>query len=638
MFLLSFRIQNCFGFQDSGDINFSDSGNLTYLLGRNSSGKTSVLTALDTLEGTEQPQRVSRFQNYEQLSSTPQRPPLTARYSVSTEDGSIFSADRLLMLILQIFNNTGLSIKQDGEGYSVHAGKLHRPNVENVLADIYRIYSEFISRVFLEGQLVVQRAANGSYAFFAAGDPASTQQDRLEEVDSLLSSAFGSPPKVVNAQNQNVQVTINPQQIENFLYRLVTEIVDFTSMFSVEDDLPREISQNHLAGQDNKITEAFVSVLGVSRLRELLTANRDATIRRLESELNSTLETLCEEINSGISTSLSDEGFVDISLRKQKDTLNVEIQVDGGPSYFEHLSDATKFLIAYNLIRRDREEKNYLSSVLIFDEPNKGFHPSAESKVLNFLETLAQQGNQVILSTHSQHMIDLQRTHAMRIMGKDQDQHLLVHNKISEVPNSQEGTLALQPMTDAIGLKYSSQRIVKDKIIVTEGYTELVYLRAFATLLGFQAPDISPVLGDGKIRTLISLLISQGLSFKVVVDEAIRRQELNKDIGIPDTSVFVVEEYLQGKQGKTVGIEDLFSRKDFEELLKLAGQTINYQKISNVSNSGYLKGTGKKGLLANTFSEEISAKGNSSLPVETETRDNFQRVLQFCHDSSWFSA
>jgi len=50
MRLLSFRIRNCFGFVDFGSIDLDVPGNLVYFLGRNSSGKTSVLRAISFME------------------------------------------------------------------------------------------------------------------------------------------------------------------------------------------------------------------------------------------------------------------------------------------------------------------------------------------------------------------------------------------------------------------------------------------------------------------------------------------------------------------------------------------------------------------------------------------------------------
>jgi hypothetical protein len=51
--LESFRIRDCFGFADSGEIILGAPGNLVYFLGRNSSAKTSVLRSICHFEYAE---------------------------------------------------------------------------------------------------------------------------------------------------------------------------------------------------------------------------------------------------------------------------------------------------------------------------------------------------------------------------------------------------------------------------------------------------------------------------------------------------------------------------------------------------------------------------------------------------------
>ena len=51
--------------------------------------------------------------------------------------------------------------------------------------------------------------------------------------------------------------------------------------------------------------------------------------------------------------------------------------------------------------------------------------------------------------------------------------------------------------------------------------------------------------------------------------------------------------------GRTVGVEDLFSKDDFRMLLeKCGGHTINDQHLSNVTNSEYAKSTGVEAVVA----------------------------------------
>src|SRR5689334_5244243 len=64
MKLKSFRIINCFGFQNSGEINLDSAHNFIYLLGRNSSGKSSVLNAIKYFEQGITPSEQQNFKNF----------------------------------------------------------------------------------------------------------------------------------------------------------------------------------------------------------------------------------------------------------------------------------------------------------------------------------------------------------------------------------------------------------------------------------------------------------------------------------------------------------------------------------------------------------------------------------------------
>ncbi len=86
------------------------------------------------------------------------------------------------------------------------------------------------------------------------------------------------------------------------------------------------------------------------------------------------------------------------------------------------------------------------------------------------------------------------------------------------------------------------------------------------------------------------------------------------------------------------GIEDLFSKKDFENLLKAISHSPTKQ-FAHVSNSFYMKcsdtNKGLKRIVANHLYENVESFSKKDL--EKETINNFQNVLNFCENSDWFS-
>src|SRR5688572_11314158 len=78
MKLSKFRIINCFGFRDSGEIKLESPSDIIYLLGRNSSGKSSVLKAIESFEAGVVPSEEPNFINFK---TTNEQPSLVASFT-----------------------------------------------------------------------------------------------------------------------------------------------------------------------------------------------------------------------------------------------------------------------------------------------------------------------------------------------------------------------------------------------------------------------------------------------------------------------------------------------------------------------------------------------------------------------------
>lgn len=632
MRLESFRIFNCFGFVDSGEIDLAQPNNLVYFLGRNSSGKTSVLRAISHFEHGMTPREHQRFGNYERPEGSPL---LRARFSIdAAADNEILSVDRIVSVVTQRFSNTPLEIEEGESGYQVTpsntpiSGKL-----ASLLNTVKQTYSAFISSILDTGEVWVEKLADGSYRFLTTEDGHDEFRERKQAVESRISNELTDNRTTFQVQNSNYNVNLSFEYIEGQLFRQFPEIFLFTDRFSLDKDLPRSIREDHFAEQQNASTEAFMGLLGKDTLGAFLRASGRKKIDSLQATLQETLDNLCEKINEDASSGGADE-LVRIFVDRRND-VRVILDVDGKESYYEHLSDNTKFLVAYHIFQEDRERKNTLNSILLFDEPNKGFHPSAEGKMLHFLESLAEDGNQVLVTTHSQHMIDLDRLSAIRIMGRTEDGTLRVSNRIYRPASPGGDILALAPVTEAMGLRYAQQLVVRDKIVVTEGYTDMLYLRAFKRILGHEADlHIAPLRGESQIQHLVPFLISQGMAFKIVLDSAAVKRETQRAFpDMKDDHFFVVPTPAGANPEDTLGIEDVLTKDDFAHLLERYGYAINAKKLANVSNSNYAKQEDIKPDLATRIyaDEELDRSF-----FQDGTVNAFGRVLDFCASGSWF--
>jgi energy-coupling factor transporter ATP-binding protein EcfA2 len=320
------------------------------------------------------------------------------------------------------------------------------------------------------------------------------------------------------------------------------------------------------------------------------------------------------------------------------DGLQVTVSADSKPSFYRHLSDNTKLLFAYHLYAA---VYNLSGNILLFDEPNNGFHATAQEQLLGFLRNLGAKGNLVVLSTHSEHLIDPDYLTGVRLMSADDQGYLSIRNKWYASTTGRGDFQALRPILDAIGLRYGANHLtIRDKVIVTEGVTELLYLRAFRKLLGYECElHIAPATGDDTIPHVVAPLISQGLRFKAVVDTTVGhksiKNKLQESYGIPDASICEVEVPVGFPQAKGPGIEDVFSKADFAKLLTKTGNTLGAD-FGTLSNSKYMKkpdGVPKRVVAYEFFKHVINFSKDD---FEEETLTNIRRMLDFCMNDDWF--
>ncbi len=103
----------------------------------------------------------------------------------------------------------------------------------------------------------VDRLADGSYRFLAEDD-----YEHLDERYTSISNTINNTQRVVSAQTPPRNVPVDFWYIERQLFIQFPETFVFTDKFSLHEDLPRALDEDHIAGnQNNSLTDAFGSRL-----------------------------------------------------------------------------------------------------------------------------------------------------------------------------------------------------------------------------------------------------------------------------------------------------------------------------------------------------------------------------------------
>ena len=216
---------------------------------------------------------------------------------------------------------------------------------------------------------------------------------------------------------------------EDILYDFIDikkEVYDFED---IEKDkykskviyLPTEVNFNSLKSVDrtfrykykfrNEINENLISDLPSAIANKIyveMIMNEDLPAR--ESK-----EKVCKEVNSVFESMDLDIEFVGLS--KDENTVPIFRNIEGKEFDINGLSSGEKqlFLRALSL-----KFLNVNNSIILIDEPEISLHPRWQRKIVNVYENIGE-NNQIIIATHSPHIIGNVKKEQLRVLIKDKE-------------------------------------------------------------------------------------------------------------------------------------------------------------------------------------------------------------------------
>jgi hypothetical protein len=230
----------------------------------------------------------------------------------------------------------------------------------------------------------------------------------------------------------------------------------------------------------------------------------------------------------------------------------------------------------------------------------------------------------IVYSTHSPFLIPADKLHRLRIVLKTPDEGTVVVDRLTHpLLRGSEFSDTLSPILTAIGLDIQGAlAFVRDRNLIVEGISDYYYISAWSRLTGVALADqvhVFPATGAMSEVTLASLFIGWGIDFVALLDREATgnaaREKLTRELGVPEGRVIQPDQAL--------GIEDLFSEKDFG--LLLASLDPSFVIKSGEKPTAALKRQRvDKVLLARKFAEN---EADGQLNLTPETRDNATALL-----------
>jgi len=234
-------------------------------------------------------------------------------------------------------------------------------------------------------------------------------------------------------------------------------------------------------------------------------------------------------------------------------------------------------------------EQSDADLILLLDEPGLNLHAKAQGDFLRFIDECLAPKHQVIYTTHSPFMINPNALTNVRTV-QDVDEK---GTKISEdiLRNDQD---TIFPLQAALGYDLAQTLFIGPNCLLVEGPSDLIYLKILSEAVishGKNGLDprwvVTPVGGADKISTFVSLLGANELNIAVLIDiskrDKQRIQNLKGNNFLGNKNLINIGEITGAKDAD---IEDLFEPEFYLNLVngaypKELSQKLTFKSFTN---------------------------------------------------------
>jgi len=593
-----FRIKNYKSIEDSEDCYLSEG--ITILAGKNESGKTSILEALEDFD----------TQKKIRKGAIPIKDPsLKPEISISFILDEEYSNEILLELGLNIgFKISSLKFeitKKYPQKYTLD------PEIINTLADFVLIRDKDKTEDLKEKIAIATNDLRKKYSRYI---------DIPSSVFEFILSKSNDPSEIIDDFKNiiiNIENHIIDEDLEEFeevsekylkrfekynhdssikdkfIEEIKRYIPNFILFSSFEDVFPNKIPLSEI---DKNKWIKDLSIVSDLKVHKIL----DSTDRELRKHKNDVNVKLNNDYENFWTQDLSK-----LSIDWDSQHLFFWIEEDGYSYEPEIRSKGRQWHLAF-YIRVSARSKENAPNIILIDEPGLYLHANAQKDILKKLED-SSKDCQIVFATHSPYLLEPDKLNRVRLIEKSKKEGVKILNKIHAVSDKE----TLTPILTAIGLELNNGITNIDRInnIIVEGPSDKYYFDAFKLILANK--DLNFIYGGGAGNMPFVGTILQGWGCKV-------NYLFDNDKGMVDgeknliKNWFITKDIISSVSESFGAIEDIFSRDDFKK------HVLNEEnKTYTSTNSSYVKKSkNDKVLIAKLFLEKVE-KNNLKLSKET---------------------
>ena len=389
------------------------------------------------------------------------------------------------------------------------------------------------------------------------------------------------------------------------------------------EDVEKELKGPAVA--PNSLLYDFVKLIGVSA-EDFVTAVRSGSLPKQETLRRRINRLVNDKINTPFHDFYQTE-TITLDLGFNSGVVSFVVQSEDGEALM--LSERSNGLRWYletfiDAQANDIAERNV---AYLLDEPGTSLHVNAQRELLSLFQHLSEKGNQVVYTTHSPYMLDLQTdgVHRIRAVVKNTEGFTYIYKTAYDArisPDSQQDTLA--PIISAIGMNLNDTfGPAKDKLnIVTEGMSDYIYLCTMAKVLGIDTERyaILPSVGASNCINICSILHGWGCRYIAVFDY--------DAAGVKTGGEYLRKDMMFEYKGQYCYLADVsqedVDKKTYKDSPYMIEDVVTREEINRYCAETNTSSTIGKPLMAKLMSNAIES---GSYQVGKECKSNFEALF-----------
>ena len=577
MELTEARVQNYKCIEDSGWVDFE---RVTCFVGKNESGKTAFLQALEKLNP------VDSGGDYNPLEEYPRR--YYTQYKTRHEtDPDIVASARYDLSSREIDDieskyGSGVLTSDTVEVSKDYQNSLHW----NIEIDEEKITEKLLSDYELH---------NNTQQSLSSANTIKELWTGIEESEASSNEFSNLRSEVQNLRDSSLDDEVG----ENFLRTSMPQFLYFDEYSIMEGDvyidrIREKQSQNDLSDAD----DTFLSLLSIANLdlddfRQI--NDYEEIIAELEAASNYISEQVFEYWTQGpnlkVEFDKSEEEPNNLPKQARNQTQNQNQNQNQEKQPVLHVrihNDQHKVTLPFDERSRGfiwffsflayfgAMENDSRDLVLLLDEPGLNLHAKAQHDFLRFINDRLSPNHPVAYTTHSPFMLEPERLHRARLVIDDPKSSHEGTEISDDILGSDEDTIF--PLQAVLGYDLIRTLLIGPECLLVEGKSDMTYLQVMSDILDRKDRTplshrwtIVPVNGADNVPTFVSLFGASNLEIGVLLDDDSRidqRLEEIEERNVLDLDhVKTVSEFIDEDEGDT---EDLFSESFYASLVSEA--------------------------------------------------------------------